>query len=109
MTLEGGGNGPGSGPGNGPGRGPGMGPKGEHNPHTPLDPSKPKAPLSAGKIISSIQFKTLPSKGELHSSYVEAHRAATAEASEALQQQEIPPAYRAHVRDYFDAIRPDRK
>ena len=67
------------------------------------------SPLSAGKIISAIQFKTLPQKGELKSAYSEVHRQAAAEAAEALQQQEVPPAYRSHVRDYFDAIRPDRK
>lgn len=32
-----------------------------------------------------------------------------AEAAEALQQEEIPPGYRLHVRDYFDSIRPDKK
>jgi hypothetical protein len=62
--------------------------------------------LSPGQIISSIQFKTLPQKGELRSTYTDAHRQAAAEAAEALQQQEVPPAYRTHVRDYFDAIRP---
>jgi len=33
----------------------------------------------------------------------------TRELAEALQQQEVPPAYRLHVRDYFEAIRPDAK
>jgi len=72
-------------------------------------PRKASSPLSPGRIISSIQFKTLPSKGELHSSYAESYREMKAEASEALQQQEVPPDYRLHVRDYFEAIRPDQK
>jgi len=70
---------------------------------------KAQSPLSPGRIISSIQFKTLPSKGELQSAYAETYREMRAEAAEALQQQEVPPDYRLHVRDYFEAIRPDKK
>jgi hypothetical protein len=103
------GNGPGSGAGSGQGRGPGRGPKGEYNPDDPSAPSKPKSKLSPGKILSSIQFKTMPQKGELHSQYSDVHGQAASEAAAALQQQEVPPSYRAHVRDYFDAIRPDKK
>jgi hypothetical protein len=62
-----------------------------------------------GKIIGAIQFRTLPEKGELKTAYAEVFRQAEAEAAEALQQQEIPPAYRVHVRDYFDAIRPEAR
>ena len=45
----------------------------------------------------------------MHSQYEETYREARAEAAEALQQQEVPPGYRLTVRDYFEAIRPDRK
>jgi hypothetical protein len=41
--------------------------------------------------------------------YEETYREMRAEAAEALQQQEVPADYRLHVRDYFEAIRPDRK
>jgi hypothetical protein len=51
----------------------------------------------------------MPEKGELRSAYAEAYRSLSAEAAEALQQEEIPPGYRLHVRDYFDSIRPDKK
>ena len=51
----------------------------------------------------------MPSKGELHSAYAETYREMRAAAAEALQQQEVPPDYRLHVRDYFEAIRPDKK
>ena len=97
------------GPGSGFGRGWGAGPKGEFHPDDPSTPSKARSPLSPGRIISSIQFRTLPSKGEVLSAYAEAYRESRTEAAEALQQQEVPPAYRLHVRDYFEAIRPDAK
>jgi hypothetical protein len=79
------------------------------DPNDPTAPSKPAAKVHAGKIIASIQFKSLPDKGELKGAYADVHRAAAAEAAEALQQQEIPPAMKAQVRDYFDSIRPDRR
>jgi hypothetical protein len=56
-----------------------------------------------------MQFKSLPEKGQLHSAYTEAYRALSAEATRALEQEEIPAAYRLHVRDYFDSIRPDKE
>lgn len=105
----GGGAGRGVGPGSGFGRGPGPGPKGEAHPEDETVPSKVKGPLSPGEIIGAIRFKTLPEKGELKTSYTEAYRHLAGEAAEALQQQEIPPGYRLHVRDYFDSIRPDRE
>lgn len=64
--------------------------------------------MNPGKVISALQFKTQPTKGELKSAYTEAYQSAAQEAAEALQQEEIPPGYRMHVRDYFDSIRPDR-
>lgn len=67
-----------------------------------------KGDLSPGQIIGAIQFKSLPEKGQLRTAYQEAFKALSAEASEALQQEEIPPGYRLHVRDYFDSIRPDK-
>ena len=87
----------------------GPGPKGEANPDDPKFSSKQRSPLSPGRIISSIQFKTMPSKGEVHTAYAETYREMRAEAAEALQQQEVPADYRLHVRDYFEAIRPDKK
>ncbi len=80
-----------------------------HDPSDPTSPVKPKAKVHPGKIIGSIQFKTLPEKGELKSAYEEVYRSARAEAAEALQQQEIPSSYKMHVRDYFDSIGPDGK
>src|SRR5687768_10407628 len=99
----------GDGAGSGFGRGPGPGPKGEFNPDDPKTPQRATSPMSPGKIISSIQFKTLPSKGEAQTQYEATYREMRAEAAEALQQQEVPADYRLHVRDYFEAIRPDRK
>ena len=101
--------GPGSGPGNGLGNGDGRAPDMPSNPDDPTAPVKPGAKVHPGKIIGAIQFKTLPEKGELKSAYESVYRQSQAEAAEALQQQDIPPAYRMHVRDYFDSIRPDRK
>ena len=51
----------------------------------------------------------MPSKGDVHTAYSETYREMRAEAAEALQQQEVPADYRLHVRDYFEAIRPDKK
>ena len=102
------GNGSGVGPGAGAGQGPlGRGPDGKHDPNTEQTPARVKGKLKAGDIIGAIQFKTLPEKGEVRSTYVEAFQHASAEEAEALQQIEIPPGYRLHVRDYFDSIRPD--
>ena len=81
-------------------------------PHDDADktsPVKPNAKVNPGKVIGSIQFKTLPEKGALKSAYEEVYRSARAEAAEALQQQEIPLSYKMHVRDYFDSIGPDAK
>ena len=103
------GNGPGGGSGAGSGGGPGWGPKGEYNPADPSEPTRVQGPLSPGDIIGAIQFKSLPDDGEVRTAYEEAYRYRSAEAAEALQQVEIPPGYRLHVRDYFDSIRPDRK
>ena len=107
--AHGAGVGPGGGPGAGTGGGPGRGPEGRYNPDDPTAPTKVKGNLSAGDIIGAIQFKSLPRKGALRSAYEEAYRHMSAEAAEALQQVEIPPGYRLHVRDYFDSIRPDRE
>ena len=101
--------GAGVGPGAGAGLGPGQGPKGKHDPDTEQSPTRVKGNLTPGDIIGAIQFKTLPAKGEVKSSYVEAFQRASAEEAEALQHIEIPPGYRLHVRDYFDSIRPDKK
>lgn len=45
----------------------------------------------------------------MKSAYREAHRAMSAQAAEALQQEQVPPGYRLHVRDYFESIRPDKE
>ncbi|HVR86305.1 MAG TPA: hypothetical protein VMU54_18425 [Planctomycetota bacterium] len=102
------GQGSGGGTGVGEGGGPGKGPKGAAHDEDPTVPSRPKAALHPGDIIGAIQFKSLPERGQLHSAYSEAYRALAAEATQALEQEEIPAAYRLHVRDYFDSIRPDK-
>lgn len=68
-----------------------------------------KGDLTPGKVIEAVRRRTTPQKSELDSGYSEAYRAMMADAAEALQQEEIPPGARLHVRDYFDSIRPGKK
>ena len=101
--------GTGQGDGSGFGKGPGRGPDGKANPDDPTFNTKPKAKLNPGEIIGSIQFKTVPSKGDLSSGYSKVYEEASQDAAEALNHEEIPRAYRLHVRDYFDSLKPEEK
>lgn len=101
--------GDGGGDGAGNGGGPGRGPDGAADPEDPRAPTKVSGRLHPGDIIGAIKYKGRPKPGEVKTGYAEAYAAMAAEAADALEREDVPPAYRRVVRDYFDSIRPDKE
>jgi hypothetical protein len=93
------------------GLGPGKG-FGER-PETPADfeteKSKVPSKLGKGTYVGAYFMKGEPPKGQAAAQYADVQRAAAEEAMDALQKQKVPVAQRDYVRDYFDAIRLEKK
>lgn len=67
-----------------------------------LVPTKVRGQMQPGGAMPSITLKGVSIRGESHVEYTEAVSAAQRDARAALNQEEIPKAYRNAVRDYFD-------
>jgi len=74
--------------------------EGEHNPN--LMPTKVRGQMSPGGSMPSISLKGVSIPGQSTVQFEEAAKAAQSEAQSALNQDQVPRAYRGAVRDYFD-------
>lgn len=70
-----------------------------------LQPTKVRGQFSPGGPMPSITLKGLSIKGQSTVSYTEAVTAAQSEAQSAINQDQVPRAYRGAVRDYFDDLK----
>jgi hypothetical protein len=70
-----------------------------------LTPTKIKGQMQAGGAMPSITLKGLSIKGDSKVAYTEAVTAAQSDAQAALNQEQVPKAYRGAVRDYFDDLK----
>ena len=70
-----------------------------------LAPTKIKGQMQPGRPMPSITRPALSIKGESKVAYTEAVTAAQSEAQSALNQEQVPKAYRGAVRDYFDDLK----
>jgi len=70
-----------------------------------LKPTKVKGQLSPGGPMPSITLKGVSIKGQSKVQFEEAAAAAQTEAQSALNQDQVPRAYRGAVRDYFDDLK----
>jgi hypothetical protein len=67
-----------------------------------LDPTKVKGQFSQGNALPAITLKGVSIKGTSNVKFEEAAAAAQAEAVNALNQDQVPRAYRNNVKEYFD-------
>jgi len=77
--------------------------EGEHNEH--LMPTKVRGQISPGGSMPSITLKGVSIPGQSSVQFEEAAKAAQSEAQSALNQDQVPRAYRGAVRDYFDDLK----
>jgi len=70
-----------------------------------LAATKLKGKMQPGGAMPSITLKGLSIKGESKVAYTEAVQAAQSDAQSALNQEQVPKAYRNSVRDYFDDLK----
>ena len=70
-----------------------------------LKPTKVKGQMSPGGQMPSITLKGVAIKGQSKVQFEEAATAAQTEAQSALNQDQVPRAYRGAVRDYFDDLK----
>jgi predicted nucleic acid-binding Zn-ribbon protein len=70
-----------------------------------LSPTKIKGQMQPGGSMPSITLKGLSIKGDSKVAYTEAVAAAQSEAQAAINQEQVPKAYRGAVRDYFDDLK----
>jgi hypothetical protein len=70
-----------------------------------LAPTKVRGQIQPGGPMPSITLKGVSIKGESKVAYTEAVTAAQSEAQAALNQEQVPKAYRNAVRDYFDDLK----
>jgi len=93
----------------GPGMGgPGIG-RGGMAPVAPEDvdfeSTKVKGKIRPGRVLSSYFEDGVQVKGEVRVEYDQAVETAAREAAEAVDREEIPRAYKKHVREYFQALK----
>jgi hypothetical protein len=70
-----------------------------------LVPTKVKGQMQPGGPMPSITLKGVSAKGEARVQYAEAVATAQSDAQSALNQEQVPKAYKNAVRDYFDDIK----
>jgi hypothetical protein len=70
-----------------------------------LKPTKVKGQMSPGGQMPSVTLKGVAIKGQSRVQFEEAATAAQTEAQSALNQDQVPRAYRGAVRDYFDDLK----
>jgi len=70
-----------------------------------LKPTKVKGQMSPGGQMPSITLKGVAIKGQSKVQFEEAAAAAQSEAQSALNQDQVPRAYRGAVKDYFDDLK----
>jgi tetratricopeptide (TPR) repeat protein len=70
-----------------------------------LVPTKVKGQMQPGGPMPSITLRGVSAKGESRVQYAEAVASAQSDAQAALNQEEVPKAYKNAVRDYFDDIK----
>ena len=82
-------------------------------PEEPGDTSSQKtkvnSQLGKGKYVGAYSMKGESPQGAALTEYAEVQRVAADEAMDALSKQKVPATHRDFVRDYFDAIRIDKK
>lgn len=70
-----------------------------------LVPTKVKGQMQPGGPMPSITLRGVSAKGESRVQYAEAVASAQSDAQSALNQEQVPKAYKNSVRDYFDDIK----
>jgi hypothetical protein len=80
--------------------------RGDGGPSDNLVPTKVRGQFSPGGPMPSITLKGLSIKGESKVQYQEAVTAAQTAAQSAINQDQVPRAYRGAVKDYFDDLKP---
>ncbi len=70
-----------------------------------LVPTKVKGQMQPGGPMPSITLRGVSAKGESRVQYAEAVASAQSDAQAALNQEQVPKAYKNAVRDYFDDIK----
>jgi hypothetical protein len=76
---------------------------GDHNPA--LMPTKVRGQMSPGGSMPSITLKGVSIPGQSTIQFEEAAKSAQSDAQSALNQDQVPRAYRGAVRDYFDDLK----
>ncbi len=71
-----------------------------------IAPTKVRGQIQPGGPMPSITLKGVSIKGDSKVAYAEAVTAAQSDAQAALNQEQVPKAYRNAVRDYFDDLPP---
>jgi uncharacterized protein YukE len=79
--------------------------KGDANLPEGLQTTKVKGQMSSDAPLPSITLKGVSVKGQSSVKFEEAAAAAQADAQSALNQEQVPKAYRQAVRDYFDDLK----
>jgi hypothetical protein len=82
----------------------GLSDRGEGQLPAGLSPTKIKGQFTPGGSMPSITLKGVSIKGMSQVDFTETVTAAQSEAQSALSQEQVPRAYRAAVRDYFDDL-----
>ncbi len=79
----------------------------DRDPNAPdgLTPTKIKGQMQPGGPMPSITLRGVSIKGDSKVQYTEAIAAAQSDAQSALNQEQVPKAYRNSVRDYFDDLK----
>jgi hypothetical protein len=71
---------------------------------TDLESTRARSAVQAGKILLSIKSRDVPEAGEARVEYEERLREVKEGVSEAVVNEEIPPAYHDAVKSYFDSL-----
>jgi hypothetical protein len=105
LLAQGQGNGEGSGPGmGGPGHGRGGKAPEDDSITTDFKTEKEKTQLLAGKILMQMKTKGLSEPGKANEQYLQSVRDVKQGVSEAIVQEQVPPAYHDAIQKYFDAM-----
>jgi hypothetical protein len=79
--------------------------RGEAKLNEALTPTKVRGQISPGGPMPSITLRGVSIKGQSHVDYEERVASAQSDAQSALNQDQVPRAYRGAVRDYFDDLK----
>ena len=76
---------------------------GEHS----FEKTKIPGQVRPGEIIAAMKFRGAAPTGEALVKYKEAFEAASEEAEEALEKEQIPLGMRKYIKEYFNRVKPE--